>query len=375
MVNFSEPFIGRPVGTTLLTLAITLAGAVAYFQLPVAPLPRVDLPTISVSASLPGASPETMASAVATPLERAFSRIAGVTEMTSSSSLGSTSVTLQFELDRDVDAAAREVQAAINAARNQLPANLPNNPSYRKVNPADSPIMLLTMVSDLYTKAQMYEYASQVIVQKLSQVQGVGQVFPVGGSNPAVRVEINPTVANQLNIGLEDIRAAVVSANAHRPKGSIDEAGVQWNLQTTDQLMSAAEYAELPIAFRGGAPIRLKDVATVDDSVEDTRTFALANGKPSISILVFRQPDANIIETVERIKALLPTLSAQIPAEIQLAAGLDRSLSIRASLAEVQFALMLSVLLVIIVVYLFLRDWRATIVPTVAVPVSLIGTF
>lgn len=374
-MNLSEPFIRRPVGTTLLTIAITLAGIVAYFQLPVAPLPRVDMPTISVGAALPGASPETMASAVATPLERALSRIAGVTEMTSSSSLGQTSVTLQFELGRDVDAAAREVQAAINAARNQLPANLPNNPSWRKVNPADSPIMLLTMVSDHYTKADMYEYASNIIVQKLSQIQGVGQVFPVGGSNPAVRIEVNPTTANQLKIGLEDIRAAVASANAHRPKGTIDEGDLQWNLDTTDQLMKADEYRALQVAFRGGAPIRLGDIAEVTDSVEDVRTYAQANGRPSISILVFRQPDANIIETVEAITKLLPTLSAQIPAEITLSIGLDRSTSIRASLKEVQTALLLSVLLVVVVVYLFLRDWRATIVPTIAVPVSLIGTF
>jgi multidrug efflux pump len=374
-VNLSEPFIRRPVGTTLLTLALTLAGFVAYFQLPVAPLPHVDMPTLSVSASLPGASPETMASAVATPLERALSRIAGVTEMTSSSSLGSTSVTLQFELDRDVDAAAREVQAAINAARTQLPANLPNNPSYRKVNPADSPIMLLTMVSDYYSKPKMYEYASNIIVQRLSQIQGVGQVFPVGSSNPAVRVEINPTIANQLSIGLEDIRAAISVANTNRPKGSIDDGELQWAIHATDQLKNAAEYAQLIVAYRNEAAIRLADIANVTDSVEDTRNYALADGKPSISILIFRQPGANIIETVDSIYAVLPTLSAQIPAEIKLGVGLDRSTSIRASLSEVQHAMTLAVLLVIVVVYLFLRDWRATIVPTVAVPVSLIGTF
>ncbi len=375
MLNVSEPFIRRPVGTTLLTIAVTLAGAIGYFQLPVAPLPQVDMPTISVNAALPGASPETMASSVATPLERALSRIAGVTEMTSTSTLGSTSVTLQFELTRDVNAAAREVQAAINAARSQLPANLPNNPSYRKVNPADSPIMLLTLVSDIYSKPQMYEYASTIIQQKLSQIQGVGQVFATGGSSPAVRVEVNPTVLNQLKIGLEDVRTALSTANANRPKGSLDEGDVHWVLNTSDQLMKADEYRPLFVAYRNGSPIRLGDVADVEDSVEDVRNFAVADGQPSISLLVFRQPAANIIETVDKIRAILPTLSAQIPAAIKLDIGLDRSTTIRASLAEVQKSLLISVLLVVFVVYLFLRDWRATIVPTVAVPVSLIGTF
>jgi multidrug efflux pump len=373
--NFSAPFIRRPVGTTLLTLAVTLSGILGYFLLPVSPLPQVEFPTISVSASLPGASPETMASAVATPLERSLSRIAGVTEMTSTSTLGSTSVTLQFELDRDVNAAAREVQAAINAARSQLPANLPNNPSYRKVNPADSPIMLLTMVSDIYSKPQMYELASTIVQQKLSQISGVGQVFSTGASNPAVRIEVNPTVLNQLKIGLEDVRAMLGTANANRPKGIIEEEGVQWSLNTSDQLMTADEYRPLLVAFRNGAPIRLGDVATVSDSVEDVRNFALADGKPSISILIFRQPGANIIETVDRIKAMIPQLQSQLPASVTLGMGMDRSTTIRASLDEVQKTLVISVLLVIVVVYVFLRDIRATIVPTIAVPVSLIGTF
>jgi multidrug efflux pump len=373
--NFSAPFIRRPVGTTLLTLAVTLSGILGYFLLPVSPLPQVEFPTISVSASLPGASPETMASAVATPLERSLSRIAGVTEMTSTSTLGSTSVTLQFELDRDVNAAAREVQAAINAARSQLPANLPNNPSYRKVNPADSPIMLLTMVSDIYSKPQMYELASTIVQQKLSQISGVGQVFSTGASNPAVRIEVNPTVLNQLKIGLEDVRAMLGTANANRPKGIIEEEGVQWSLNTSDQLMTADEYRPLLVAFRNGAPIRLGDVATVSDSVEDVRNFALADGKPSISILIFRQPGANIIETVDRIKAMIPQLQSQLPASVTLGMGMDRSITIRASLDEVQKTLIISVLLVIVVVYVFLRDIRATIVPTIAVPVSLIGTF
>ena len=373
--NFSAPFIHRPVGTMLLTIALTLSGLIGYFLLPVAPLPQVEFPTLSVSANLPGASPETMASAVATPLERSLSRIAGVTEMTSTSTLGSTSITLQFELDRDVNAAAREVQAAINAARSQLPANLPNNPSYRKVNPADSPVMLLTLVSEIYSKPQMYELASTLVQQKLSQIKGVGQVFATGGANPAVRVEVNPTVLNQLQIGLEDVRAAIGTANANRPKGLLEENDIQWSLNTTDQLMNADDYRPLVIAFRNGAPIRLGDVANVHDGLEDIRNFAITDGRPSISVLIFRQPDANIIETIDNIKAVLPQLRAQLPAAIELGIGMDRSTTIRASLEEVQKTLLISVLLVIVVVYLFLRDIRATIVPTIAVPVSLIGTF
>ncbi len=373
--NFSAPFIHRPVGTMLLTIALTLSGLIGYFLLPVAPLPQVEFPTISVSANLPGASPETMASAVATPLERSLSRIAGVTEMTSTSTLGSTSITLQFELDRDVNAAAREVQAAINAARSQLPANLPNNPSYRKVNPADSPVMLLTLVSDIYSKPKMYELASTLVQQKLSQIEGVGQVFATGGANPAVRVEVNPTVLNQLQVGLEDVRAAIGTANANRPKGTLEESEIQWSLNTTDQLMTADDYRPLIVAFRNGAPIRLGDVANVTDGLEDIRNYAITDGRPSISVLVFRQPDANIIETIDNIKAVLPQLRAQLPAAIELGIGMDRSTTIRASLEEVQKTLLISVLLVIVVVYLFLRDLRATIVPTIAVPVSLIGTF
>jgi multidrug efflux pump len=373
--NFSEAFIRRPVGTTLLTVAITLSGLIGYFLLPVAPLPQVEFPTISVSANLPGASPETMASAVATPLERSLSRIAGVTEMTSTSTLGSTSITLQFELDREVNAAAREVQAAINAARSQLPPTLPNNPSYRKVNPADSPIMLLTLVSEIYPKPQMYELASTILQQKISQINGVGQVFATGGSNPAVRIELNPNVLNQMEIGLEDLRAAIGVSNANRPKGVLEEGPIQWSLNTTDQLMSAEDYRPLMIAYRNGAPVRLSDVANITDSVEDIRNFALADGRPSISVLIFRQPGANIIQTIENVKSVLPQLRAQLPAAIDLDIGMDRSTTIRASLLEVQKTLLISILLVIVVVYLFLRDIRATIVPTIAVPVSLIGTF
>ena len=373
--NFSEAFIRRPVGTTLLTVAITLSGLIGYFLLPVAPLPQVEFPTISVGANLPGASPETMASAVATPLERSLSRIAGVTEMTSNSTLGTTSITLQFELDRDVNAAAREVQAAINAARSQLPPTLPNNPSYRKVNPADSPIMLLTLVSEIYSKPQMYELASTLVQQKLSQINGVGQVFATGASNPAVRIELNPNVLNQMQIGLEDVRASIGTSNANRPKGVIEEGPVQWSLNTTDQLMTADDYRPLMIAYRNGAPVRLADVAKVTDSLEDIRNFALADGRPSISVLIFRQPGANIIQTIENVKSVLPQLRSQLPAAIDLDIGMDRSTTIRASLLEVQKTLLISILLVIVVVYLFLRDIRATIVPTIAVPVSLIGTF
>ncbi|MES2789565.1 MAG: multidrug efflux RND transporter permease subunit [Planctomycetota bacterium] len=374
-MSLSTPFIHRPVGTTLLTIAITLAGALGYTLLPVSPLPQVDFPTIQVSANLPGASPETMASAVATPLERQFGRIAGVTEMTSASSLSSTSITMQFDLDRDINSAARDVQAAINAARGQLPANLPNNPSYRKVNPADAPIMILALTSKTYTKPRMYDVAATILQQKLAQVQGVGQVMVGGGSAPAVRVDINPTILNHFGLGLEDVRIALGAANANRPKGSISDTKRTWSLMATDQLFTAAEYAPLIVAYRNGAAVRLQDIATVTDSVEDVRAFGMVDGKPSISLIVFRQPGANIIGTVERIRQLMPQLDAQIPADMELIEAMDRTATIRASLEDVQFTLLLSVGLVILVVFLFLRDWRATLIPTVAVPVSLIGTF
>ena len=374
-MSLSTPFIHRPVGTTLLVVAITLAGVLGYGLLPVSPLPQVDFPTIQVSASLPGASPETMASAVATPLERQFGRIAGIAEMTSASSLGSTSITMQFDLDRDINAAARDVQAAINAARGQLPGNLPNNPSYRKVNPADAPVMILAMTSDTYTKAQMYDAAATILQQRLAQVQGVGQVSVGGGSPPAVRVDMNPTVLNHFGIGLEDIRTVLGAANANRPKGQIADESRAWSITATDQLLSAKEYEPLIVSYRNGAPIRLGDVATVTDSVEDLRAFGLSDGKPAITIIVFRQPGANIIATVDRIRAMLPQLDAQIPADMELSVAMDRTTTIRASLYEVQFTLVISVGLVILVVFLFLRDLRTTFIPSVAVPVSLIGTF
>ena len=374
-MSLSTPFIRRPVATTLLTLAITLAGALGYTMLPISPLPQIDFPTISVSANLPGASPETMASAVATPLERQFGRIAGVTEMTSTSSQGSTNVTLQFDLDRNINAAARDVQAAINAARGQLPTNLPNNPSYRKVNPADAPIMTLSLTSETYDRPRMYDVAATILQQKLAQVQGVGQIIIGGGASPAVRVDVNPTILNHLGIGLEDVRAALGAANANRPKGNLSDGETSWSLAATDQLFLAKDYAELIVAYRNDAAVRLKDVATVTDSVENIRAYGISNGKQSISIIIFRQPGANIIGIVDRIRELLPQLDAQIPAEMELKVASDRTSTIRASLEDVQFTLALSVALVILVVFLFLRDWRATLIPSAAVPVSLVATF
>jgi multidrug efflux pump len=374
-MSLSSPFIHRPKATALLTIAIALAGAIAYKFLPVSPLPQVEFPTISVNSSLPGASPETMASSVATPLERQFGRIAGIAEMTSTSSLGSTSITMQFEMSRNIDAAARDVQAAINAARGQLPANLPSNPSYRKVNPADAPIMLLSMTSDLYERARMYDIASSVLQQKLAQVQGVGQVFVGGGALPAVRVDVNPTALNNNGLSLEDVRVALAAANANRPKGQLADDARAWALSTSDQLLTAAEYRPLILSYKSGAALRLEDVATVTDSVEDIRTMGLSNGRRAVIIIVFRQPGANIIETVDRVRALLPQLQASIPPPIHLAVAIDATRTIRASVHDVEITLMISIGLVILVVFLFLRNVRSTVIPSVAVPVSLIGTF
>ena len=374
-MSISSPFIHRPVATTLLTVAVALAGGLAYFLLPVSPLPQVEFPTISVNSSLPGASPEIMASSVATPLERQFGRIAGITEMTSSSSLGSTSITMQFDLNRDIDAAARDVQAAINAARGQLPANLPNNPNYRKVNPADAPIMILAITSDVYDKAHMYDVATSILQQTLSQVEGVGQVTVGGGANPAVRVEVNPIAINNLNLSLEDVRTVLSNANANNPKGTIHTKNRAWDLAATDQLYKAKDYEPLIVAYKNGAAVRLSDVAQLVDSVEDIHTAGLANGKPAVLLVMFRQPGANIIDTVDRIRALMPQLQADIPAGMQLGIALDRTITIRASLHDVQFTLLLSIGLVILVVFVFLRDVRSTLIPSVAVPVSLVGTF
>jgi len=374
-VSISAPFIRRPIGTTLLTIAVALAGAIGYVFLPVSPLPEVEFPTIQVSASLPGANPETMASSVVTPLERQFGRIAGVTEMTSTSSLGSAQIVLQFDLSRNIDAAARDVQAAINAARSQLPANLPSNPSYRKVNPADAPIMMLALTSNIVDKARMYDVASSVLQQKIAQEPGVGQVVVGGGALPAVRVEVNPTILNANGLSLEDVRTFLAAANANRPKGQVADTTRAWTLDTSDQLRKASEYQPLVISYVNGGALRLSDVATITDSVEDIRTGGLANGKPAVLIIVFRQPGANIIGAVDRITALIPALQASIPPTIRLSVMQDRTTTIRASVRDVEITLCISIALVILVVFLFLRSARSTFIPSVAVPISLVGTF
>jgi multidrug efflux pump len=374
-VNVSAPFIHRPVATTLLTAGLALAGVIAFRLLPVAPLPQVDFPTISVSAGLPGASAETMATSVATPLERQLGRIAGVTEMTSSSAVGSTNIVLQFDLDRNIDGAARDVQAAINAARSQLPANLPSNPNYRKVNPADAPVLILALTSDTATKGQMYDAASTILEQKLSQVEGVGQVRVGGSSLPAVRVDLNPTALNQYGIGLEDVRGMLATASVNRAKGQLTDGDRTWEVAANDQLLKADEYGGLIVAYRNGAPVRLTDVADVQDSVEDLRNAGLANGKPAVLVILYRQSAANIIETVDRVREVLPQLKAALPGAINLSVVLDRTTTIRASLRDVEITLLIATVLVILVVFVFLRDVRATLIPSVAVPVSLIGTF
>ncbi len=374
-MNFSAIFITRPVATTLLTLGVTLAGAVAFNLLPVAPLPQVDFPTIMVQAQLPGASPETMAATVATPLERSLGRISGITEMTSSSSLGSTRVVLQFNLSRDIDGAARDVQAAINAARGLLPTGLPSNPTYRKVNPADAPIMILALTSDTLTRGRMYDAASTILAQKLAQVRGIGQVNIGGSALPAVRVELNPTVLDKYGIGLEDVRSAIAATNANRPKGTLEDGDSNWQIYANDQAEKAADYRPLIVSYHNGAPVRLSDVAEVTNSVQDLRNAGLANGKPAVLLILYKQPGANIIDTVDRIRALLPQLTASIPQAIKLSVALDRTPTIRASLHDVERTLLMSTALVIMVVFLFLRNGRATLIPSVAVPVSLIGTF
>jgi len=374
-VNISEPFIRRPVATSLLTIAIALAGVIGFRFLPVAPLPQVEFPTIQVQAALPGASPETMASSVAMPLERQFGRIAGVTDMTSTSYLGSTTIVLQFDLSRNIDGAARDVQAAINAARGQLPTNLPNNPQYRKVNPADSPIIILGLTSETIEIARIYDAAASILQQKLAQIQGVGQVFVGGSSLPAVRAELNPMVLNKYGLGLDQVRAALSAANANRPKGQLADETTAWGISTNDQLWTAEEYRPLVVAYHNGAPVRLSDVGEVRDSVEDVRAAGLGNGKPAVLLIIFRQPGANIIETVDRVRALLPELQASIPQAINLGVMMDRTPTIRASIRDVETALLISIALVILVVFLFLRNIWATVIPGVVVPLSLVGTF
>ena len=374
-MNISEPFIRRPVATTLLTIGLALAGAVAFNLLPVSPLPQVDFPSISVGVSLPGASPETMAATVATPLERALGRIAGVTEITSSSSLGNTRITLQFDLDRDIDGAARDVQAAINAARSTLPTGLPSNPNYRKVNPADAPIMIIALTSDKLDRGQMYDAASTIIAQKLSQVRGIGQVTVGGSSLPAVRVELNPTALNKYAIGLDEVRAAISASNANRPKGTVEDGDRQWQIYADDQAKKASQYLPLIVAYRNGAAVRLADVGEVVDSVQDLRNAGLSNGKPAVLVIMYRQPGANIIETADRVREVLPQLQASIPQAIDLNVVMERTSTIRASLRDVERTLLIAMGLVIGVVFMFLRNWRATLIPAVAVPVSLVGTF
>src|SRR5450755_2385976 len=374
-MSISAPFIRRPIGTSLLAAALLLSGILAFNFLPVASLPRVDFPVIGVGAGLPGADPQTMASAVATPLERQFGRISGVNQMTSSSQLGTTSITLQFDLNRNIDAAARDVQASINAARSQLPANLPSNPSYRKANPADAPILILALTSDTMTVPQMYDAADSILAQKLAQVDGVGQVFVGGAAQPAVRAEVNPTLLNKLGVGLDNVRNALNAANANRPKGQVSSSTTSYAFTDTDQLFTADEYRPLIVAYNNGSAVRLGDVAEVIDSVSDRRNIGLANGKPGVLIIVFRQPGANIIETVDRVRALMPFLQSSISPAIDLTIAMDRTVTVRASVKDIETTLIISVILVILVVFAFLRTVRATIIPSIAVPLSLVGTF
>jgi multidrug efflux pump len=374
-MNLSAPFIARPVATTLITIGIAIAGILAFLKLPVSPLPQVDFPSISVQASLPGASPDTVATSVASPLERRLGQIADVTEMSSTSGLGQTRIALQFGLNRDIDGASRDVQAAINAARADLPADLKTNPTYRKLNPADAPILILALTSKTLTRGQLYDSASNVLQQRLSQLDGIGQVIIGGAALPAVRIELNPTALFKYGVGLEDIRAALASANANSPKGAIEDAGYHYQIYTNDQASHAADYQPLVVGYRNGNPIHLSDLGEILDSVEDLRNEGLSNGQPAVLVILFRQPGANIIETVDRVKAELPHLQAAMPSDVQITFASDRSLTIRASLADTERTLVIAVLLVTFIVFLFLGNVRAAIIPAVAVPVSIIGTF
>jgi multidrug efflux pump len=373
--NFSAPFIRRPVATSLVTIAIFLSGVLAFQYLPVAPLPKVDLPTISVGAGLPGASPETMASAVATPLERQFGRIAGVTQMTSTSTLGSTGISMQFDLSRDINAAARDVEAAINAARSQLPADIPNQPTYRKVNSADSPVLLLSLTSDTIPIGQIYDAANSILAQKIAQVNGVGQVFVWGSSSPAVRVQVNPQQLNSYGISLEQVRKTLQSANSNLAKGALSNNDRTWALSDTDQLFKAYEYEPMIVGGHAGGTVRLVDVASVVDSVEDVRNLGLTGGTPGVIIAIFRQPGANMIDCADQVKATLPWLRASISPSLKLNVVIDRTTVIRASVHEVERTMLISIILVILVVFAFLRNYWATVIPSVAVPLSLVGTF
>ncbi|MHA3486022.1 multidrug efflux RND transporter permease subunit MdtC [Yersinia enterocolitica] len=374
-MKFFALFIQRPVATTLLTLAITLSGVIGFSLLPVSPLPQVDYPVIMVSASMPGADPETMASSIATPLERALGRIAGVNEMTSTSSLGSTRIILQFDLSRDINGAARNVQAALNAAQSLLPSGMPNRPTYRKMNPSDAPIMIMTLTSDTFSQGQLYDFASTQLAQKIAQTEGVSDVSVGGSSLPAVRVELNPSALFNQGVSLDAVRQAISAANVRRPQGSIDSSEQHWQVQANDEIKTAEGYRPLIIHYNNGSPVRLQDVANIVDSVQDVRNAGMSDGKPAVLLVISREPGANIIATVDRIRAELPALRASIPASIELNIAQDRSPTIRASLEEVERSLVIAVALVILVVFLFLRSGRATLIPAVAVPVSLIGTF
>src|ERR1017187_10535475 len=374
-MNISAPFIRRPVATTLLTAGITLVGAIAFKVLPVSPLPQVDFPTISVSAGLPGGSPAITASAIATPLERQFSHIAGITEMTSSSSLGSTSITLQFDLSRDINGAARDVEAAINAARTYLPANMPANPTYRKVNPADAPIIILGLTSDKYDKPTLYDEASSIMAQRLSQIDGVGQVTVGGGAGPSVRVEVNPTLLNSHGLTIQNLQSSLTQQTVHEPVGQFSDGTTVADIVMNDELSTADQYKPLIVGYNNGSEVRLSDVADVTEGQSNIRNAGYLNGVPSITVSIFRQPGANIIDTVDRVRAELPSIQASIPQGINTTIVVDRTTTIRASVSDVERTLVLSVVLVILVVFVFLRNWRATLIPTVAVPVSLIGTF
>ena len=374
-MNLSEYFIYRPIATSLLTLAISLAGLIAFFHLPIAPLPQVDFPTISVQASLPGASPEIMSSSVATPLERALGHIAGITEITSASSMGTTSIMLQFDINRDIDGAARDVQAAINAANNLLPGNMPNRPSYKKINPADSPIMILALTSETMTRGQLYDAASTILAQKISQIKGVGQVTVGGSSLPAVRIQLNPVALAKYGIGFEEVRATIAASNVNRPKGALENATHHLPIYANDQAKTASEYLPLIITYKNGAAIRLSDLGQALDSVEDLRSAGLKDNQPAILLIINKQAGANIIETVDKIKSLLPQLQASIPSACKLSMVLDRSITIRASLHEVERSLLIAISLVILIVFLFLRDLRSAMIPIITIPVSLLGTF
>src|ERR1700742_4736606 len=374
-MSLSTPFIRRPVATTLLSLGLVVAGVIAFFKLPVSPLPDVDIPTIAVQATLPGASPADVAATVASPLERHLGQIADVTEMTSASSLGSARITLQFNIERNINGAARDVQEAINAARADLPTSLRRNPTYRKFNPASAPILIYTLTSDTLTPAELYDAASTVLAQKLSQVEGVGEVSVGGGSLPAVRIELTPSALYKYGIGLEDVRAALSGANAHSPKGGIDVGNQRHQIYSNDQAIKAADYKSLVVAYRNGAAVRLKDVGEVLDSVENLRNLGLTNGKLSVMMIVYRQPGANIIGMVDRVKALMPQLRASVSPAMDVNLAVDRSVTIRASLRDVEITLVIAVILVILVVFAFLRSARATLVPVVAVSVSLVAAF